>query len=291
MENRHFSRYWGENGSTIIWAMAAIKMTSSNYTCWIEEWGEVERVFSKRQAGEIKAFLSRSTDTYREPYGRSAREYKRHSIIVATVNQAQFLVDSTGNRRYWIVPTPIPAIDLEMLRKERNGIWAAAVAAYKAGEPWWLTKEEADLSENNNEKFQIVDEWESAIADYTQFLDRTSVTEILVKCFQFEPGKMDRSSQMRVATILSALGWKKIGVRDLVGKRQQCWERIPTNSGLKNQVSTSEVEIEVVTSESIGISSSSQPHNLKEETFEISKKSSEGEIDLTGNDEILEKKS
>ena len=60
------------------------------HKCWIEEWGEVERVFSKRQAGEIKAFLSRSTDTYREPYGRSAKEYKRHSIIVATVNQAQF---------------------------------------------------------------------------------------------------------------------------------------------------------------------------------------------------------
>ena len=263
------------------------------HKCWIQEWGEVERVFNKRQAGEIKAFLSRSTDTFREPYGRSAKEYKRHSIIVASANQAQFLVDTTGNRRYWTIPIRLMAIDLEMLRKERDGIWAAAVAAYKSDEPWWLTKKETDLSEENNGNFQIVDEWQSAIADYTKFLDRTSVTEILVKCFQFETGKMDRSSQMRVATILTSLGWKKVGMRDLAGTRQQCWERISTNDKWDNELATSEVATKVERAESTGISSSSQPRNLSEETFEISENSSEEVIDLTPNkpsDNISEKK-
>ena len=262
------------------------------HKCWIQEWGEVERVFSKRQAGEIKAFLSRSTDTFREPYGRAAKENKRHSIIVASVNQAQFLVDTTGNRRYWVIPISVSDLDLELLKKERDGIWAAAVAAYKAGERWWLTKEEANLSEDNNQSFQIVDEWESAIAEYTKFLDRTSVTEILVKCFDFEIGKMDRSSQMRVATILTFLGWKKVGIRSLAGKRQQCWERIPTDEQCENEITTSEVVTKVERAESTGISSKSQPHNLSQETFEISKNSSEEVVDPDPNepgDNISEK--
>ena len=71
---------------------------------WLQEWGEIERVFSKRQAGELKAFLARRTDTFRPPYGRTALEFPRHSIIVGSVNDCQFLVDSTGNRRYWVVP-------------------------------------------------------------------------------------------------------------------------------------------------------------------------------------------
>ena len=193
------------------------------HKCWIQEWSEIERIFGKRQAGEIKAFLSKRTDLYRVPYGRITKEYPRGSIIVASVNNAQFLVDSTGNRRYWIIPVKVSAIDLEMLRKERDAIWSAAVAAYIAGESWWLTREELELSETNNEQFQIVDEWESAIAEYVEGLQRVSVTEILSRCFEVEVGKMDRSSQMRVATILSSLGWQKIGQREHLGSRQQCW--------------------------------------------------------------------
>ena len=64
---------------------------------------------------------------------------------------------------------------------------------------------------------------------------------------------MDHSSQMRVATILTSFGWKKVAMRYFAGKRQQCGERVPTlltNFKMK-----------------------SQPLNLNEETFEIAKKS------------------
>ena len=257
------------------------------HQCWIQEWGEVERVFSKQQAGVLKAFLSRSTDLYREPYAPKAKRHKRHSIIVATVNNAQFLVDSTGNRRYWIIPVLGEAIDLELLKKERDGIWAAAVAAYKAGEPWWLTPEFAKLSEDNNSHFKVTDEWESAIANYTENLNRVSVTEILEKVFDFEIGKMDRGSQMRVATILTFLGWTKVGMRERAGKRQQCWEKSPTQEPpknpideLKNQVATSQVEIKEKNAESTEISSSSQPLNLNRQN-ELKLKNSQIGVDTS----------
>ena len=199
---------------------------------WIQEWGEIERVFSKRQAGELKAFLARRTDTFRPPYGRTALEFPRHSIIVGSVNDCQFLVDSTGNRRYWVVPIEVPKINLARLKKERDGIWAAAVNAYRNGEQWWLNNEEENLSSDNNSKYQIIDEWQSAIALYLEHKNQVSITELLLQVFDFELGKIERRDQMRVANILTNLKWKKAGQKQYQGKRQVVWVPIPSPKSL-----------------------------------------------------------
>ena len=65
---------------------------------WIQEWGEIERTLSKRQSEELKAFITRRKDIFRPPYGRSALEFARQSIIVGTANGTDFLVDSTKKR-------------------------------------------------------------------------------------------------------------------------------------------------------------------------------------------------
>ena len=197
---------------------------------WLQEWGEIERVFSKRQAGELKAFLARRTDTFRPPYGRTALEFPRQSIIVGSVNDCQFLVDSTGNRRYWVVPIEVPKINLARLKKERDGIWAAAVNAYRNGEQWWLSDEEENLSSDNNSKYQIVDEWQSAIALYLEHKNQVSITELLLEVFDYELGKIERRDQMRVASILTNLKWKKLGQKQHQGKRQVVWRCDPASS-------------------------------------------------------------
>lgn len=81
-----------------------------------------------------------------------------------TANGSDFLVDSTGNRCYWIVPVANEKIDIKRLKEERDRIWSAAVKAYRNGEQWWLTDEEEKLSQQNNQQFQIIDEWQGAIA-------------------------------------------------------------------------------------------------------------------------------
>lgn len=192
--------------------------------CWIQEWGEIERVFGKRQAGELKAFITRQKDTFRQPYGMTALEHARKSIIVGSVNDSQFLVDPTGNRRYWVIPIAVKRINIKQLKQERDGIWAAAVKAYRHGEQWWLTDEEEKLSNANNQKFQIVDEWESAISNYLSSLTQVSITEILTSVFDYELGKIDRSSQMRVGNILTNMGWKKVGRKQHQGLRQIVWQ-------------------------------------------------------------------
>ena len=200
---------------------------------WIQEWGEIERVFGKRQAGEIKAFLVRKKDIFRPPYGRTALEFPRHGIIVGTVNGNQFLVDPTGDRRYQVIPIQTNKIDIKQLAIERDNIWSAAVHAYRNGEQWWLTDEEQKLSNENNQQFRSVDEWESAIANYLENQVQVSVTQILQDVFDFELGKIDRSSQMRVSNVLTSLNWKKVGQKQHQGKRQVVWRSaIPDRVGV-----------------------------------------------------------
>ncbi|VEP12099.1 hypothetical protein H1P_1330018 [Hyella patelloides LEGE 07179] len=191
---------------------------------WIHEWGEIERTFSKRQSEELKAFITRRKDIFRPPYGRSAIEFPRQSIIVGTANGSDFLVDSTGNRRYWIIPVAKEKINIKLLKEERDSIWSAAVSAYRNGEQWWLTDSEEKLSQQNNQQFQIIDEWQGAIANYLEGREQVSIMEILTRVFEIEAGKVDRRSQMRVANILTNLEWKKAGQKQHQGKRQVVWK-------------------------------------------------------------------
>ena len=69
-----------------------------------------------------------------------------------------------------------------------------------------------------------MDEWESAISNYLDSRQQVSITEILTSVFDYELGKIDRSSQMRVSNILTSVGWKKVGRKQHQGKRQIVWQ-------------------------------------------------------------------
>ena len=111
---------------------------------WVVEAGEIDGLFKKADIGRFKAFLSKSTDVFRKPYERSAREYQRRTAFVGSANEREFLKDYTGNRRYWpllvrklVIPTDTGLVD---------NAWAEAWTAYVNGVPWWpQTDLEKDL--------------------------------------------------------------------------------------------------------------------------------------------------
>lgn len=63
----------------------------------------------------MKSFLSNTVDEIRIPYGRKSIKKPRRTSFVATVNPSEFLIDETGNRRYWVVR--IKNIDNDKLEK------------------------------------------------------------------------------------------------------------------------------------------------------------------------------
>lgn len=91
-------------------------------TSWIVELGELETTFNKSKAGDLKRFLTTDRDTIRAPYGRANRDNKRMAVFGASVNSSTFLVDETGNRRYWTIAVKtinaMHGIDMQQLWAE-----------------------------------------------------------------------------------------------------------------------------------------------------------------------------
>jgi len=85
------------------------------HSAWILEWAELETVFKRKDVAATKAFLSCASDSIRPPYGRETVKMLRPSIIVGTTNETEFLSDTTGNRRFWVVP-----VTALLLKRNKN---------------------------------------------------------------------------------------------------------------------------------------------------------------------------
>ena len=186
---------------------------------WIMEWAELEAITNKKMAGDIKSFLSQSTDVYRVPYGKVAEKFKRRGIIVGTSNKSDgFLVDETGNRRFWCIPctrTILDPIDCEALLEERNSIWSAACAAYDHGngENLLLSKENQIVVNEENKEYIIDNPWKTVIRDFIdkpQNHNRELTTElVLTEAIEKPVERQNRYDQMQCANILKELGYEK----------------------------------------------------------------------------------
>nr|WP_242026662.1 virulence-associated E family protein [Leptolyngbya sp. FACHB-17] len=188
---------------------------------WFVEWAELETVFRRKDVAATKAFLSSSTDFVRPPYGRDTEEMPRSSVIVGTTNQNEFLSDSTGNRRFWVIPV-LKDINAALLKAERDRIWAAAVALYKASEQWWLFDLEEIAAAGIAEQFQTSDPWTDPVLSYVDALEFVTTKEILDLQGLIETARQDKASQMRIAEILKKAGWRRDSKR-IEGKVTKGW--------------------------------------------------------------------
>src|SRR5262249_5849013 len=90
--------------------------------------GEIERV---------KAFITRKVDRFRPSYGRRVIEVPRQSVFIGSTNIDPDRKDETGGRRFW--PIQCGTIDPEAIKRDRDQLWAEAVALLDAGAVWWLS--------------------------------------------------------------------------------------------------------------------------------------------------------
>lgn len=68
---------------------------------WVVELGEMVAARKTDTIEEIKGYLSRLYDDYREPYSKISEQYPRQCVFVGTTNRPAFLPqDPTGNRRF-----------------------------------------------------------------------------------------------------------------------------------------------------------------------------------------------
>lgn len=195
------------------------------HTHWCNELGELDGITSKKDAARMKAELTNPKDTFRPPYGRNTKEYPRRFISVGTTNADSFLVDPTGDRRFWVIDLGSKVIDLNKVRGLRDRIWATAVSAYKAGMQWWLTDDEQEESNIANKGYAVADAWEEFILmflsqELAKGVTYTTVSMCLAdSLLKIEPSRQSRADQNRCADVLRRAGWlkgqKRLGERVL----------------------------------------------------------------------------
>jgi predicted P-loop ATPase len=189
---------------------------------------EIAELASVKRAGleQMKAFLTCVSDKFRPPYGRHAQEFPRHNVFAGSVNDAAFLADETGNRRFW--PVKVESIDVGKIERYRDQLWAEAVTQFRAGEKWWLdTRELNEAAEQEQEKHYQPGVWDDAITrwlkspeqaseksgapitPFTSTPERTTVEEILLHAIQKPTGQMTQADRNAVVRCLTHLGWQR----------------------------------------------------------------------------------
>jgi putative DNA primase/helicase len=188
---------------------------------WVVEFAELDNV-RRREATAVKAFLTSAIDRYRPAYGRNPIEWKRQCVIVGTTNEATFLSDATGSRRFW--PVEVGAVDLDRLDDIRHQIWAEAVVRYDQGQPWWLDDVTEQARAEESERFATDDPWLEVIAAHLSGRQETTVRAVLAEAVKMDIEKMNRASEMRVASLLGQLGWTKSGRKRIAGRLVVPWQ-------------------------------------------------------------------
>lgn len=216
---------------------------------WIVEIAELDAI-GRAEVSRIKAFLSRTVDRYRPPYGRYVIDVPRQCVFAGSVNPDTYLRDETGNRRFW--PVRCGTIDLDALRRDRDQLWAEALFRFRAGAIWWLHEPELIALADEAQAMRLqTDAWDSLIERWLTFerrrvnrgyagyddwhdeevaralpLTDVSVGEILEQAIGVEPGRWTKSDQMRVGAYLKAAKWERY--RATRGEAREWRHRRPT---------------------------------------------------------------
>lgn len=128
---------------------------------WIAELGELGSTTRRSDVESLKAFVTNSEDVIRLPYAKRDSVYRRRTILIGTVNGAGFLVDDTGNRRFWV----IDVIRCHVLEPEvMQQVWAEYLTLYRDGARWHLDADTLAELNQSNLRFTAVDPLREKIA-------------------------------------------------------------------------------------------------------------------------------
>ena len=194
---------------------------------WVYELAELASMRS-RDAERMKAYLSSRSDRYRASYARIATDVPRQVAFAGTTNAGAYLSDDSGHRRFH--PIACGAIDLEALARDRDQLWAEALALYSGGTPWHLAGEVADQQARAAAEREHEDPWAGLVAGIGGEVGPLQIHEALA-LLGVEVGRQTRADEMRLSALLRRSGWERSRVRHGSYRRYE-WSKVgPVRAG------------------------------------------------------------
>ena len=183
-----------------------------------------------RDAESIKAWMTRTHEEWIPKYQEFAVRFPRRLLFIGTTNEDEFLADSTGERRW--LPIRVGESDIEMIERDRDQLWAEAVAIFKDKGIVWRKAQQ--LATEHHAEFKVQDSWEEPIRRWldTDEMDSEEgeprktrpfkLHEMLSSALGLDLKNVSRREELRAARVLRTLGLQRGSAR-LNGQVQKCW--------------------------------------------------------------------
>ena len=192
---------------------------------WIYLFDELAST-SRGDIEKVKNFLTSEKDRYRPPYGTAARDYYRKVVFSGSTNKGRYLVDETGNRRFWPVETG--RIDSDGVERDRDQLWAEAAHLYAQGEKWYANTAELVAVCAEQQDARVEEEpWDILVARWLEsptdglssrpgeprarfdVSEGVTTVDVMMHALGIKPEGFSkiRSAETRIGNIIRKVGW------------------------------------------------------------------------------------
>jgi Virulence-associated protein E/Bifunctional DNA primase/polymerase, N-terminal/Primase C terminal 2 (PriCT-2) len=181
---------------------------------WLYEIADLAGM-SKADTEKVKAFASRRVDRARPAYARARVDKPRRCVFFATTNHATFLKSQTGNRRFW--PVEVGRIDLAMLARDRDQLWAEAAAIERRGVSLFLPEALWGDAKKLQDARQDADPWDEMLShikgkvdirpDGRGYEERITTRDLLEVHLGMKAERLTEQHPRRLAYCMRRLGW------------------------------------------------------------------------------------
>jgi predicted P-loop ATPase len=209
---------------------------------WIVEISELSAM-KKSLIEDFKSFITITRDNLRLPYAKRTCDLPRQCIFAGTTNEATYLKDKTGNRRFMPVESKRAendCIDFKYVESIVDQLWAEAMVLYKKGYHLDLSDEAKTIANSYRDAVMDEDAWVGMIENHLTppawgeiKIKRVCVQELWDEVVGHPNRKISEDEKKNIRAIMSKMpGWESYrGSQDhraMCGKygKQYCWERI-----------------------------------------------------------------
>lgn len=201
----------------------------------VGEIGELRGLHTK-ELESIKAFVTRTREKWIPKFKEFTASYARRIVFIGTTNEAKFLADSTGNRRW--VPITVGTVDVVGIRNDCLQLWAEARDTYSGVK---YAEVESLLSKVHDDH-TIMEPWVDIVEAWLQgtcqpqgvrmvngYREVVTTSEILKDALGLQPDAMNRKNEMRAAITLKQIGYIN-GTERINGQRKNVYRYVDTVS-------------------------------------------------------------
>jgi predicted P-loop ATPase len=201
---------------------------------WIFEIGEMQAM-KKAEVESVKAFLSKTEDRYRVAYDRQVSEFPRKCVFFGTTNNREFLVDDTGNRRFFPIEVAMDnkvdwadVVHSKLTEDVVHQIWAEARHYYLQGESLTIDREAKEAAVQKQEEHYEEDPRAAGIRAWLDKLvedefggepyyhNQVCAAQVWVECLHRRIGDLNKWESRLLCSILSKTeGWEEDGRRTM----------------------------------------------------------------------------